>query len=124
MLVAVGRGLVIVLAQFVADAVYGGVAEALVGGVIVPELGCTAVTPWGTFDVAREWRGYIEARDDGVLGGKNRLELVSILWGGLRPGVSCSGGLVVLFEDGLEGGSCLSGEGVAGLCCWDDCIGV
>ena len=69
------------MAQLVVDAVYGGVSQALVGGVVVPELGCTAVAPWRTFGVAREWRGYIEARDDGVLGGKNRLELVSILWG-------------------------------------------
>ena len=112
-----GRGLVIVLAQFVADAVYGGVSESLAGGVVVPELGCTAVTPWRTFGIAREWRGYIGARDDGVLWGKDRLELVAVLlWGRLRPVVSYSSGLVVLFEDGLEGGSCLSGEGVTGWC--------
>ena len=63
-----GRGLVIVLAQFVADAVYGGVTEALVGGVVVPELGCAAVAPWRAFDVARERRWYVGARNDGVLG--------------------------------------------------------
>ena len=117
-----GRGFVVVLAQFVADAVYGGVAEAFVGGVVVSELGCTAVTPWGAFDVAREWRGYIGARDDGVLGGKDWLELSAVMWGRLRPVVSYSSGLVVLFEDGLEGGSCRVGEGVAG--CWYGGIGV
>jgi hypothetical protein len=116
-LVAMRRRLIIVLAQFVADAVYGGVSEAVVGGVVVPELGCTAVTPRGTFGVAREWCGYIRARNDGVLGGKDRLELVAVMWGRLRPVVSCGRVLVVLFEDGLEGGSCRSGEVVAG--CWD-----
>ena len=119
-----GRRLIIVLAQLVADAVYGGVSEALVGGVVVPELGCTAVAPWGTFGVAREWRGYIGARDDGVLGGKDWLELVAKVWGRLRPVVSCSSGLVVLFEDGLGGGSSLSGEGVAGCFRWYGCVGV
>jgi hypothetical protein len=113
-LVAMRRRLIIVLAQFVADAVYGGVSEALVGGVVVPELGCTAVTPRRTFGVAREWRGYIRTCDDGVLGGKDWLELVAVMWGRLRPVVSYSSVLVVLFEDGLEGGSCRSGEGVAG----------
>jgi hypothetical protein len=123
-LIAVRRGLIVVLAQFVADAVYGGVSEAVVGGVVVPELGCTAVTPRGTFGVAREWCGYIRACDDGVLGGKDRLELVAVMWGRLRPVVSYSSGVVVLFEDGLKGGSCLSVEGVAGWCCWDGCIGL
>ena len=118
------RRLVIVLAQLVADAVYGGVSEALVGGVVVPELGCTAVAPWGTFGVAREWRGYIGARDDGVLGGKYWLELVAVMWGRLRPVVSYGGGLVGLLEDALEDGSCLGGEGVAGWWCWDGCIRV
>jgi hypothetical protein len=116
-LVAMRRRLIIVLAQFVADAVYGGVSEAVVGGVVVPELGCTAVTPRGTFGVAREWCGYIRACDDGVLGGKDRLELVAVMWGRLRPGVSYGCVLVGLFEDGLEGGSCRSWEVVAG--CWD-----
>jgi hypothetical protein len=119
-----GRRLIIILAQLVADAVYGGVSEALVGGVVVSELGCTAVTPWRTFGVAREWRGYIGARDDGLLGGKYWLELVAVMWGRLRPVVSYSSGVVVLFEDGLKGGSCLSVEGVAGWCCWDGCIGL
>ncbi len=46
MLVAVGRWLVIVLAQSVPDAIYGGVSKAWLGGVVVDaELGCTAVTP-------------------------------------------------------------------------------
>ena len=120
-LVTMGRSLIIVLAQFVADAVYGGVSEALVGGVVVSELGCTAVR---TFGVAREWRGYIGARDDGVLGGKYWLELVAIMWGRLRPVVSYGGGLVGLLEDGLEDGFRPGGEGVAGWWCWDGCIGV
>ena len=119
-----GRGLVIVLAQFITVAVYGGVSEALMGGVVVAELGCAAVTPWRTFHVARVWCGYIGARDNGMLGGQNRLELVAVLWSRLRSVFPYCSGLFVLFEDGLEGGSCLSGEGVAGWCCWDGCVGV
>ena len=119
-----GRGLVIVLAQFITVAVYGGVSEALMGGVVVAELGCAAVTPWRTFDVARVWRGYIGARDDGVLRGQNRLELVAVLRGRLCAVVSYGSCLFVLFEDGLEGGSCVSEEGVAGWCCWGGCVGV
>ena len=115
-LIAVGWWWVLVSAKLVASTEDAGVKETGLGFVVVAELGRTAVTPWGAFDVAREWRGYIGARDDGVLGGKDRLELVAKVWGRLRPVVSCSSGLVVLFEDGLEGGSCLSGEGVTGWC--------
>jgi hypothetical protein len=91
MLVTMGRGLVVVLAQFVTDAVYGGVSEAWMGSVVVAELGCAAVTPWRTFDVARVWRGNIGARDDGMLRGQDRLKLVAVLWGRLCTVVSYGG---------------------------------
>ncbi len=66
MLVAVRRGLVIVLAELYRMSV----SKAGLGGVVVAELSCAAVTPWRTFDVVtRAWRGYIGARDGGMLGG-------------------------------------------------------
>ena len=120
--VAVGWWWVLVCAELVASTEDAGVKET--GSGFIVELCRTAVTPWGAFDVAREWRGYIGARDDGVLGGKDWLELVAKVWGRLRPVVSCSSGLVVLFEDGLGGGSSLSGEGVAGCFRWYGCVGV
>ena len=109
--------MVIVLAQFVTDAVYGGVSEARLGGVVVAELGCAAVAPWRTFDVARAWGGNIGARDDSVLRGQDRLELVAIMRGWLGTVVSCGGWVFVLFEDGLEGGSCARKGGVAKWFC-------
>ena len=124
MLVTIGWGWVIVLAQFVTDAMYGGVSEARMGSVVVGELGCAAVTPWRTFDVARVWRGNIGARDDGMLRGQNRLELVAVLRGRLCTVVSYGGCVFVLFEDGLEDGSCVSKKCVAGWCCWGGRVGV
>ena len=93
--------MVVVLAQLVADAVYGWVSEAWMGGVVVAELGCAAVTPWRTFDVARVWRGNIGARDDGMLRGQDWLELVAVLWKRLCTVVFYDGCVFVLFEDGL-----------------------
>ena len=55
-LVTVGGRLVVVLAEFVSDAVSGGVSKAWLGSVIVAELGCAAVTPWRAFHIARVWR--------------------------------------------------------------------
>ena len=112
-LVTVGGRLVVVLAEFVSDAVSGGVSKAWLGSVIVAELGCAAVTPWRTFDVTRVWRGYAGARDDGMQGGQDLLELV--LWEGWCSVVSGGGVLFVLFEDRFEGGSCLSGGGCCGM---------
>ncbi len=80
MLAAVGRGLVIVLAESVTDAVYRGVSKTWLGGVCVAELSCAAVIPWRSFDVTGVWRGYIGVRDDGMLGGQDWLELVAVLW--------------------------------------------
>ncbi len=98
-LVTVGGRLVVVLAEFVSDAVSGGVSKAWLGSVIVAELGCAAVTPWRTFHIARVWRGYVGARDYGMLGGKDGLELVAVSWKGWFSVVSGGGGLFVLFED-------------------------
>jgi hypothetical protein len=71
-----------------------------------------------SFDVVRVWRGYIGARDDGVLRGQNRLELVAVLRGRLCAVVSYGSCLFVLLEDGLAGGSCVSEEGLAGWWLW------
>ena len=69
----------------------------MLGGVIVAELGCAAVTPWRTFHIARVWRGYGGARDYGMMGGKDGLELVAVSWKGWFSVVSGGGGLFVLF---------------------------
>ena len=54
----------------------------MLGGVIVAELGCAAVTPWRAVHITGVWRGYVGALDYGVLGGKDGLELVAVSWGG------------------------------------------
>ena len=68
------------------------------GGVIVAELGCAAVTPWRAVHITGVWRGYVGARDDGVLGGEDWLELVAVSREGWLSVFGC--GLCVLFEDG------------------------
>ena len=57
---------------------------------------------------------YVGARDDCMLGRQDWLELVAVLWERWCLVVSSGGFLFVLFEDGLEGGSCMSRGVVAG----------